>query len=918
MRIAIVATSLCLTVVGLASASSAHAMMRQATHIPPQSLDSALRTLAKERGFHIVYLPVIVNAVRTPGANGELTQDEALTQLLSGTGLVFHYLDDETVTVVPMDSVFSDATTALQPGDEDSTAKDGRKEGKTRSSDTFRVAQVDQGTNSQSSPVGNNSSAVQDGSKNGKLEEIVVTAQKRAESLDKVPISILAIDRAAMEQRNVYDISDVANLSPGVDYTNQGFQNSISIRGIYSASGYSTTGIYIDDVPVQIRSGVETIGNTITEPKVFDLDRVEILRGPQGTLFGAGAEGGIIRFITPEPSLTQASGYVRAGIATTDNGAMSYEAGAALGGPIVQDALGFRMSAWHRRDGGHIQHNSPVPGGSQYPNAGWSDSDVVRAALTFAPAENLKLTPSIYYQHIYFNDMPTFDPASSNDPGDTFTHNWHTLNPQYSNVGAGWFVNPLLLPQPSSDQFYLPALKIELRLANVDLTSSTSFMHRAFTAIQDWTTIPGAFLGFPWPTTANAGTLSSEPLKQNVFTEELRAQSADLSRRLQWTLGVFYTNSRQNDSQSIYEPYLPTQLPGTSLLAGDISYYGLEQDQDIQLAAFGQATYQLFRHVSVVAGARVAREETKYRVSQSGFWAGGASDRAGETSGHVTDPKFGINFQLNDDNLLYVSAAKGDRIGGVNYPIGNIGQCGLAIAALGYPNGVPPSYKPDWLWSYEVGAKSKLLSGRMKIEASAFHSNWSNVQYPLTLNACGGESFTSNLGKAVSNGFDFQTEILITDALKVGLSVGYTDAKYTSTIEANGFPALTNGEQINPYSSPWIIAPTIEYDLNLAGDYKVYARMDDTYRSRNPGPYQVPSNPNNPVYNPNFVPNPSINQLNLHLGMTWDGWDVSAYALNVTNSHPVLYSQQFQAYVFNGIAWTVRPLSIGATVNYRW
>ena len=209
-------------------------------------------------------------------------------------------------------------------------------------------------------------------------------------------------------------MADVAAVTPGVDFQNTGSTVALSIRGISSGiSGYSTTGIYIDDVPVQIRLDNGIVPGTNTTPLVFDLDRVEVLKGPQGTLFGAGAEGGTIRFIQAQPSLTEYSGYARAGLATTDGGGPSYEFGAAFGGPIIQDELGFRVSAWHERQGGYIEHDSAIPGGADYDDSGYRDADVLRAALTFAPIPSLKITPSMFYQHIYWNDVPTFDPGSS-------------------------------------------------------------------------------------------------------------------------------------------------------------------------------------------------------------------------------------------------------------------------------------------------------------------------------------------------------------------------------------------------------------------------------------------------------------------------------------------------------------------------
>jgi outer membrane receptor protein involved in Fe transport len=742
------------------------------------------------------------------------------------------------------------------------------------------------------------------------LQQVVVTAEKRPEEANKVPISLSVFDRATMEQRNMYDISDVANATPGVDYVNAGTQNFISIRGVTSNAGYSTTGIYIDDVPIQVRQTELLLWNT--EPQVFDLDRVEVLRGPQGTLFGAGAEGGIIRFITPQPSLTQFSGYARAGIETTANGDPSYNTGVAFGGPIIEDELGFRVSAWHRREGGYIFHDSAVPGGYQYNYSNWTDNDVLRAALTLAPTASLRITPSFDYQHIYANDLPTFDPAGSNIPGDPYTHMLQSLNPPYSNVGAGWFVNPALLQQPSSDQFYLPALKVDLKLTTVEVVSSTSYMYRRYNSVQDYTdTIPG-IIGLPYPLTAQAASPSLDPNKQDIFTQEVRAQSLDSSRRLQWTLGVFYTQARQSTEQVVVSPYLPTQVEegygltlqeafGQGLLPGAISYIGIEPNtRDTQSAVFGQATYQIVKYVSLIAGARVAHDSESYSFYQNGPLAGPvAQSQSGEESQHVIDPKFGINVQFDDNNLLYASAAKGDRIGGVNAPLINIGQCAAALAQLGYPNGAPLTYLADSIWSYEVGSKNSAFNGRMQLATSAFYIDWSNISQNVGVPACAG-SFTSNMGKATSKGFDFQAAALVRNDFKLGLSLSYTDARDALAVD--------KGQQINPYTSPWVIVPTAEYDFPLGDAYKAYLRMDDNYHSKNPGPYQIG--------NPLFVPNPSYNQFNVHLGAIRDRLDVSVYALNAWNSHPLLYDTAYNP--GGGSAYTIRPRTIGITSSYRW
>ena len=244
---------------------------------------------------------------------------------------------------------------------------------------------------------------------------------------------------------------------------------------------------------------------------------------------------------------------------------------------------------------------------------------------------------------------------------------------------------------------------------------------------------------------------------------------------------------------------------------------------------------------------RVAHEIDQYSVSQSGAFEGGATNafarRQHET---MVDPKYGINFHINDSSLVYLSAAKGDRIGGINPPLAaDLGACGAALAALGYTSS-PPTFKGDSLWSYELGTKDRLLDGRLEIQASAFHIDWSNIQQSIFLSPCGG-AFTSNVGKARSNGGDLQVKARILKSVTAGLNVSYTNAKDATTITSGGAQIVTSGDQIDPYSAPWIIVPNLAYNFPLGQEYAGYVRVDDEYHSRNPGPF-AQEQPNNASY----------------------------------------------------------------------
>src|SRR3979490_1380069 len=195
----------------------------------------------------------------------------------------------------------------------------------------------------------------------GGLEEIVVTRTRRSERLQDVPISVMAFSQEKLDSQGLHNIDDLVRLSPGVNFQRNGRSwagnyndegSDINIRGVDSAAGTATTGIYIDDTPIQTRK--IGFGSINAFPALFDLDRVEVLLGPQGTLFGAGAEGGVVRFIAPEPDLKKRGGYARADAAVTDGGSPSYEGGVAFGAPIIDDVLAFRASLSFRRDGGWV------------------------------------------------------------------------------------------------------------------------------------------------------------------------------------------------------------------------------------------------------------------------------------------------------------------------------------------------------------------------------------------------------------------------------------------------------------------------------------------------------------------------------------------------------------------------------------
>src|SRR3569833_131045 len=269
------------------------------------------------------------------------------------------------------------------------------------------------------------------------MTEVTVTATRHEESISKVPISVSAYTQDSMDQMGIRDFTDVARYIPRVQI-DSGQTNAISIRGISSSGGAGTTGIYIDDTPIQVRALGFNPDDTL--PKTFDMERVEVLRGPQGTLFGAGSEGGTVRYIMTQPSATKASGYARAEVSFTQGGTPNYEAGVAYGAPILDGTLGFRLSAWYRRDGGWIDRVGPSnPTNVVDSNANHDETTLLQSTAIWTPTQNISVTPSIIWQNRQRHDVSYF---------------WS----QYSDPGSDKFVSANPEAQIDPDQYLLPSL----------------------------------------------------------------------------------------------------------------------------------------------------------------------------------------------------------------------------------------------------------------------------------------------------------------------------------------------------------------------------------------------------------------------------------------------------------------------------
>lgn len=872
MRLSVAVGAVCLTLIGLCSAAGSWAAIAKDTQIPAQGLGPALEMLAREYGVQIVFVSEDIEHLRTRGAFGKLTLEQALKQLLLGTGRRFKYLDDKTVTIVP-DAREADPVAHSRVNMADDLAQ----------SDIHPAAEP-----SNAPPPATTDS--NPGDAHEALGEIIVTATKRSESLNKVPISIAALSPEAMAESGVKGFRDVAAIVPGIEFdsvSNWGPNlSNIAIRGVNSTIGTSTTGIYLDDTPIQSRvQSFSYVGQPL--PFTWDLERVEVDRGPQGTLFGAGAEGGAVRFIPTEPSLTQFSGLAHSEVSETKDGGLSYESGLAAGGPLVDESLGGRISVWYRRDGGYVDRVDPFTGATVDADANRSDSKAARVAMVYRPVDAVTITPSVNYQSQQTHDTGTFYEALS--------------DPQ-----QGVFDNGRLLRQPTVDSLYLPSVKVQANLGFAELTSISSYYHREASTLYDNTNLMGALLGGygnplgpAYPTAYSQAAPGYITLRQSFISQELRLASTEGPGALSWVAGLFYSRVRQEDSESIDSPVFAPELATTNPI--------LYTDQgilDTQLAAFGEIDYRATERLKLTAGVRVA--DVKYDAVQfvSGVLNEGVPPVASGASRETpVTPKVGAAFQYDENNLFYVSIAKGYRVGGINTPLAD--YCNATSPA-------PKTYNSDSLWSYEIGAKDTLLNGHLQVDTSVFHIDWKDIQQPVLIPSCGFEYF-ANLGEASSNGFDFALSALIGEHFRPGLAVGYTDAHYSKTIINDGVVTVDRGDAIGTIPqvpSPWNVTASTEYMLDVIADWRVTLRLEDVFHSRNPGPF-ASYDPAAISYAPEIPPNPSTNVLNFRVSAEYGKFEVEAFVNNVLNSTPLLNRGQDTPTSDLFYQTTLRPRTIG-------
>lgn len=620
--------------------------------------------------------------------------------------------------------------------------------------------------------------------------DIVVTAERRKSTVQSTPMSITALTGDDLASRGVSNIADLARAVPGIAIRSAGpGQTEVAIRGLSSTGGASpTVGFYLDDTPLTAPASA-TNGKVVIDPALYDLARVEVLRGPQGTLYGSGSEGGTVRLITTEPKLDQFSGTVDIDGSGTVGGGANGAINAAVNIPLVSDIAALRVVGTYKHNSGWIDRIvlNPFPLGTNngcvatifygcargevangnvvktYKNVNDEDLRGGRAELLLYPTPDLKVLTTILYQKITQGGANTFDFPPGSDP-----------------VQAHY--QPADVKEPFEDRFALVSNISSYNLGFADLSASTSYWNRRLRQTQDASELYQNLFYLPNFLTATSQSLTeTDPSQQ--FSEEIRLASRNKGR-FKWIIGAFYSKFSSAIVVDGATPELSFASVGGSAANPDGVIYTANVPYHIrQLAAFGEASYQLTPSIEATVGLRYFDFANSIDYTQAGI-LGPTGNTVPDTGRVVSQdsgitPKFNISYKPNSALTIYATAAEGFRSGGVNLPapVTGPGSCLPYLSSIGLSQS-PRTFGPDTVWNYEVGGKTKLLDGRLTVNADVYYIKWHDVQQTINIPVCG-YPYTANAGDATSYGPELEISFRITDRLTISANGTYTHATLT-------------------------------------------------------------------------------------------------------------------------------------------
>jgi outer membrane receptor protein involved in Fe transport len=773
------------------------------------------------------------------------------------------------------------------------------------------------------------------------VSEIVVTAQKRESTVQTTPVSVTAVSGADLQARGITSLADLAQGTPGVSLKSEGpSQTEIEMRGMTSSGGNSATvGFYLDEVPLAGPANAQN-GHVVIDPDLYDLNRIEMLRGPQGTLFGSGSMGGTVRLITNQPDPT---GYHASGesiLSGTEGGAFNHTENVMVNIPLVNDKLALRIvgtdnytSGWIDRVVSYpfplVSNNGSTRGDvadapiqKQYPGSNAYHVYAVRASLLWQPTPNLSITPSFFFETSKQNGPSAYDSVSA-------------LN---NNPGAGQAHYEVFdIAEPLTDEIKIYSLNVSYDTPWFVLSSNTAYWTRVSTQTEEASEafnnpdtgvtnfangVNDSGAGYYGPSGSGPEYgIENDPSKQ--FSEEIRLASKGAGR-LTWVAGLFYSRFESlwtfNGTTPNYSAYtdLGSLLPGNTPAAATTPNW-FDANEPTRLsnyAAYADATWAVTDHLKAEVGGRVNYSDYHFSSCITG-WGSALGNATPSCTGPISqyntsfNPKFTLTYTFSPDLMTYATVASGFRPGGGNalYPTTGL-VWGAAFAKMNYTSGkFPSTYAPDSVWSYEVGEKARFFDRRLTVNASAYYEHWSHIQleaYP--------DDWALNINGNYANVYGGEIDILaiLGAGFSLQVSGGYVH-EYLDGGPHWDIPPLHILPEVAPESGTVILS----YSRPLSDAVTLTAKLENTFTGRRYSlafPY-----PNN-AYG-QYVPVAAYDLTNIRVGVkVRDRWSASVFVDNVFNKHAQLeslYTENLASAAFNAVV-TNQPLTAGVDLAYHF
>jgi iron complex outermembrane recepter protein len=684
-------------------------------------------------------------------------------------------------------------------------------------------------------------------------DEIVVTAQKREERLRDVPQSVTAITSETLERVQANNFSDYVGRIPGMALTGgQPGNERLTLRGLDTAGVAATVGTYIDETPFGSSTALVNGGVLAIDLDPYDVQRVEVLRGPQGTLYGASTMGGLIKFVTTDPSdhfevRLQGTGE------TTEDGDESWGARGLLNIPLGAQA-GLRVSAWQRSQGGFIDD----------PSRGLDDVDSVdisgaRAKFILRATPDLTFRVSAMTQEIDSNNSSSAD---------------YFANPLEPVTGD--LEQSRLVDEVNDVTYHILNATADWDLGWASLLSSSSFNELDQDLRLDST---AAFGGLP--------SYIDNSISQDKFTQEVRLASP-ASDHLEWLLGAYYSKENGNLFQQVFIGPTPGIFSGLDV--------GLRSEYE-EVAGFGSLTYHFTQQFDISAGLRYSTNEQT--VVQSGSAApAGTQDSEDSVTTYSISPR----WRLSENTMIYGRIASGYRPGGPN-----------VLSAFGT---IPSTFGPDTAVNYEIGIKTDIVPGLLRLDAAIYHIDWDDIQLLVSDGIVSGND---NGGTAESQGVEWTATLTPAEGLSILWAGAYTDAHLTSDTDPSGGPILTGGKDGDslPNSPEWTSSLDVDYGWNIFSGANAYVGGSWRYIGERQSAFSTDLLG---AFGDAQIELPSYNVFDLRAGIDFANYSIELFAKNVGDERAVLAFNGFgvtppSSPDPNGSASVLRPRTIGVSVS---